>query len=370
MEELAQSIKEQGLIVPIKVRPVDDFPCECIWHDYRLLTNDPSPANEHSKHGDEHIYECRICKGIADWIMGPDEIVEDEYTVSSFEKLMEWFEGVGTFPVQRQPFEIVYGHRRVEACRRGGLREIEAIVEGVDDTGTLIQALIENVQREDMEQMDLAHALRDLQSLTGWTQSEMGRQGILPQKTISVTLALLNEPENVQRLVKRGSGGGHTVEIGTVTREHVTTVREAGLMDDLREQALLKAAREGLSRQQTRKVAESVAATKDPTRREMLLETPYSTFIHDPEMNRARAREHGVYDPMSVSREPSPGQQWEATPEVKAIIDTLRTWEKRVSEMKEAAQQGKFAPEAKAFVLLRVEKLVAELQSLASALKE
>ena len=89
MDELAQSIKEQGLIVPVKVRPTD---------------------NAH--------------------------------------------------------YEVVYGHRRVEACRRAGLDKVEAIIEGMDDTDTLIQALIENVQREDMNPIDKGKALVRLQEQT------------------------------------------------------------------------------------------------------------------------------------------------------------------------------------------------------------
>ena len=69
-------------------------------------------------------------------------------------------------------YEIIYGHRRAEACRRAGMHEIECIVDGMDDTNALIQAWIENSQREDMSALDRARALRVSKRARRWQADE------------------------------------------------------------------------------------------------------------------------------------------------------------------------------------------------------
>ena len=59
-------------------------------------------------------------------------------------------------------YTTVYGHRRIEAARIAGFKEIEAFIEDVDDSEVLTQALIENVVREDMKSVDIAKALKQV----------------------------------------------------------------------------------------------------------------------------------------------------------------------------------------------------------------
>ncbi len=138
MNELAASIKEHGVISPIKVRPISKEFNECRYHGLDWVEG--AQLNEH----DEACSACEHLRDIhgiyQDW-----ELEEDD----SF--------------VMGEPFlEIVYGHRRVEAARRAGLTEVPAIIDGIDDTDALIQALIENCQREDMNPIDEAKALKAL----------------------------------------------------------------------------------------------------------------------------------------------------------------------------------------------------------------
>jgi ParB/RepB/Spo0J family partition protein len=126
-------------------------------------------------------------------------------------------------PIEKGYFEIIYGHRRVEAAKMAGLCEIEAIEEGMDDTHSLVQGLVENVVRENMTPIETAKALQQLIQVTNWSQLEIQRQGIMTQQRVSQFLALLATPEEVQALVANGQSGA--VPEGKVTELHIREVK-------------------------------------------------------------------------------------------------------------------------------------------------
>lgn len=101
-------------------------------------------------------------------------------------------------PIKVRPdnggYEVVYGHRRLEACKQAGLDEIESIIEGVDDTDTLIQALIENVVREDMNDLDEGKAYKELVDNYGLSVSHLGGKFGRSQQWIYRCIALANDP--------------------------------------------------------------------------------------------------------------------------------------------------------------------------------
>jgi ParB family chromosome partitioning protein len=155
-------------------------------------------------------------------------------------------------------YEVVFGHRRVKACRRLELTHIEAVVEGVDDPTALIQGLIENVVREDLSAMDKARGLKALKDATGWNDEDIERHGVMIQQTANRLLKLLEEPEEVQQMLTRPIGN-HTrrVNSGSITAKHVELIRGAKLSESDRIAVLNKAAREGLTAAQTREVADA-----------------------------------------------------------------------------------------------------------------
>jgi ParB/RepB/Spo0J family partition protein len=73
-------------------------------------------------------------------------------------------------------YELLAGHRRLEASKRAGMVTIPAIVRNVDDQEAQLIALTENLNREDITPIEEAHALRALQKATGWGVREMGRK--------------------------------------------------------------------------------------------------------------------------------------------------------------------------------------------------
>lgn len=79
-------------------------------------------------------------------------------------------------PFQEGVFEIVAGERRWRAAQKAQLHEVPVIIRELDDTTTLEIALIENLQREDLNAVDEARALRQLAEEFDYTQEEVGEK--------------------------------------------------------------------------------------------------------------------------------------------------------------------------------------------------
>lgn len=255
-------------------------------------------------------------------------------------------------------YEIVYGHRRVEAARRAGLTVIPAIIEGLDDADAMVQALIENLQREDLGPMDLARALQALKETTGWSNKEIGRQGIISRSYTGRLLALLDEPREIQDRL-RGVAQGYPL-----TEGHVRLARQAGTTPEERVAVIEKAADEELTRKQTRCVAESVVAAQSALRKQYLLEEPYSPHTHDPDDVRKREEKYGDHDPLLRDGPPDPpkDEAWRQLPSVKEAIDMTKAWERELETLRQMADLGKMSPEARQFVAHRLSGFIEELQ--------
>lgn len=109
-----------------------------------------------------------------------------------------------------QGYEIVAGERRWRAAQRAGLHELPAIVRELSDRDVLELALIENVQRADLNALEEALAYRRLMQEFSYTQDELGRVVGKSRPHIANTMRLLALPEEVQELVVSGRlSAGH-----------------------------------------------------------------------------------------------------------------------------------------------------------------
>ncbi|MDH3520114.1 MAG: ParB/RepB/Spo0J family partition protein [Myxococcales bacterium] len=100
-------------------------------------------------------------------------------------------------------YELVVGERRWRASKQAGLDTIPAIVADIDPQDRLEVALVENVQRRDLNPIELGFAFRALAD-TGATQEEIGRRVGLERSTIANHLRLLELPRSVQEDVEAG----------------------------------------------------------------------------------------------------------------------------------------------------------------------
>jgi ParB family chromosome partitioning protein len=101
-------------------------------------------------------------------------------------------------------FQIVAGERRWRAAQKARLHEIPAIVRDFDDAETLEVALIENIQRRDLNAIEEAQGYRRLVEDYGHTQEELGKLVHKSRSHVANLLRLLDLPQGVQDLVGTG----------------------------------------------------------------------------------------------------------------------------------------------------------------------
>ena len=102
-------------------------------------------------------------------------------------------------------YELVSGERRVRAAVMADLDAVPAICREVSDRDMLKLGLIENIQREDLNAIELAHAYQTLVAEFSWTQEELASQVGKKRATVTNSLRLLNLPADVQNAVAEGS---------------------------------------------------------------------------------------------------------------------------------------------------------------------
>ncbi len=101
-------------------------------------------------------------------------------------------------------FELIAGERRWRAAQLAGLLKIPAVVREVADDQVLELALIENLQREELNPIEAATAFRTLIDEMGLTQQEVGERVGKERASIANLLRVLNLPAGVRELVKTG----------------------------------------------------------------------------------------------------------------------------------------------------------------------
>jgi ParB family chromosome partitioning protein len=132
-------------------------------------------------------------------------------------------------------YEIVAGERRWRAAQRAGLRKIPAAIKEVSDDKLLELALIENIQREELNPIEEANAYRKLIDTVGLTQEAVAIQVGKERTLIATSLRLLKLPDDIKKLIEEGklsAGHGRALLLTddvTVQRRIARTVIEKSL---------------------------------------------------------------------------------------------------------------------------------------------
>jgi ParB family transcriptional regulator, chromosome partitioning protein len=101
-------------------------------------------------------------------------------------------------------FEIVAGERRWRASQRAGIHELPVLIRELDDRETLEIALIENIQRSDLNALEEARAYRQLMDQYSYTQQQLADSIGKSRSHIANTMRLLSLPEAIQIQIENG----------------------------------------------------------------------------------------------------------------------------------------------------------------------
>lgn len=113
-------------------------------------------------------------------------------------------------------FEIIAGERRWRASQRAGLTEVPVIIRNVDDKAALELAIIENVQRADLNAIEEGLGYQQLMDEHDYTQADLGDVIGKSRSHVANTLRLLKLPASVQTLVSEGAlSAGHARTVVT-----------------------------------------------------------------------------------------------------------------------------------------------------------
>lgn len=102
-------------------------------------------------------------------------------------------------------YQLVAGERRFRACQRLGLTVIPAVVREADDTQMLEVALVENIQRADLNPIELAQAYQAYIERLSLTQEQVAARLGKSRPAVANTLRLLDLPPDLQDMVSRGT---------------------------------------------------------------------------------------------------------------------------------------------------------------------
>ncbi len=131
-------------------------------------------------------------------------------------------------------YQIIAGERRWRAARMAGLRQVPVVVIEADDRKAMELAMIENLQREDLNPMEEAEGYRTLMEQYGLTQEETSQRVGKSRSAVANALRLLHLSDEVRALVEEGKlSGGHARALVPLTAELQKKAAAVIIKDDL-----------------------------------------------------------------------------------------------------------------------------------------
>ena len=131
-------------------------------------------------------------------------------------------------------YQIIAGERRWRAARMAGLRQVPVVVIEADDRKAMELAMIENLQREDLNPMEEAEGYRTLMEQYGLTQEETSQRVGKSRSAVANALRLLHLSDEVRTRVEEGKlSGGHARALVPLTAELQKKAAAVIIKDDL-----------------------------------------------------------------------------------------------------------------------------------------
>ena len=124
-------------------------------------------------------------------------------------------------PISSDRYEIIAGERRWRATQMAGLDSIPVVIKDVPDEAAIAMALIENIQRENLNPIEEAYALQRLQSEFELTQQEVASAVGKSRSAVANLLRLMNLTDEVRKMLEHGDlEMGHARALLTLTEEN------------------------------------------------------------------------------------------------------------------------------------------------------
>jgi len=166
----------------------------------------PAAGKTGPGYGDNNVFQCALEK-----IVPQKGQPRQHFDTSALDELAQSIKEHGLIEplvVRRrggsEDFELIAGERRWRAAQRAGLREVLVVVRDVSAKDAFELALIENVQREDLNPIEFAEALDRLLQEHGYTQDSLAQRVGKDRSTLANALRLLKLPAEVRSLVVSG----------------------------------------------------------------------------------------------------------------------------------------------------------------------
>jgi ParB/RepB/Spo0J family partition protein len=260
-------------------------------------------------------------------------------------------------------YTVVWGHRRVEAARRAGWIEIDALIVLQDEIDNLIQSGIENLSGEDMTADDKAEWAQRLVDM-GFSQHEIARRTSIPAVTINQWLQYRREKE-----------AGVYVHVQNQSRDEgvVKTVKIAqALGDDLEAKKVVaaKVSAEGLTQLQTTEIARAYHDAPTLEVRRKILDSPVlssdtaADILHRSiarvELDKARSSLDEKTGKKDIEKRTADQDFSKATRE---FMDAMQAFRKTTHMLIAVVKSGGHSPPAVRYTTRKIDELLYELQA-------
>lgn len=167
-------------------------------------------------------------------------------------------------------FKLIAGERRLRAARIAGLKKIPAIIKDLASRDALEIALIENIQREDLDPLETALAFERLKNEFNLTQEEIAKKVGKDRASVANYLRLLSLPEEIKRMLHEGSlSFGHAKAILSIPE------RSSQI------EAARKIIKEGLTVRQAEELSQRLSRTSIKRIKRPSLRDPHISSLED-----------------------------------------------------------------------------------------
>ncbi|SMO86060.1 ParB/RepB/Spo0J family partition protein [Gracilimonas mengyeensis] len=162
-------------------------------------------------------------------------------------------------------FELISGERRLRAAKLAGIQEIPAYIRQADDEQSMAFALIENIQREQLNPLEVAMGYKRLLEEFDYTQAEVAERVGKNRTTVTNMLRLLNLPDFIQKAVKSNQiSMGHARALITIEDEELQKkILDKVIAQGLSVRQIEQAVRESTQKKESKSKSKP-SAGKDP----------------------------------------------------------------------------------------------------------